>query len=51
MDMFVLSSFFSGMAKDSMVNTHAISVPVSSPTEIEEIFDEITYNKVHSKAK
>ena len=33
------------MNRDSLLTTHAIEVPVNSPAEIEEIFDEISYGK------
>jgi len=33
------------MKRDSLKNTHPIHVPVKSPEEVEEIFDEISYGK------
>jgi aminopeptidase N len=30
---------------DALNNSHAIEVPVSHPSEIDEIFDEISYEK------
>jgi len=33
------------MKRDSLKNTHPIHVPVNSPEELEEIFDEISYGK------
>jgi len=33
------------MKRDSLRNTHPVHVPVSSPEELEEIFDEISYGK------
>lgn len=33
------------MARDSLINTHPIQVAIKSPSEIEQIFDEISYGK------
>ena len=39
------------LSSDSMVNTHPISVPVNNPSQITEIFDSISYDKVRPPAK
>jgi len=51
----IWKSFFNGepgaetlvgaMERDSLRNTHPVHVPVNSPEEMEEIFDEISYGK------
>ena len=38
----------SALASDSMANTHPISVPVKNPSQITEIFDSISYDKVRT---
>jgi len=42
---FVRGETAGALARDSLVNTHPIEVRVNSPTEIEEIFDDISYGK------
>ncbi len=42
---FVRGETAGALGRDSLVNTHPIEVKVSSPTEIEEIFDDISYGK------
>lgn len=32
--------------KDSLSNSHPVSIPVKDPSEINEIFDAISYSKV-----
>lgn len=45
MDLFVLDITQTGLVLDSLTTSHAISVPVKDPSEIEAIFDTISYNK------
>ncbi|KAK2722015.1 hypothetical protein QYM36_002539 [Artemia franciscana] len=42
---FVTDTTFGAFSLDSMKNSHPIEVPVNSPSEVDEIFDEISYNK------
>lgn len=42
---FVTSSYATAMSLDSLHNSHPIEVPVKKPSEIDEIFDDISYNK------
>jgi len=42
---YLLGILSGGLFKDSLKSTHPIEVEVKSPAEIEEIFDEISYNK------
>ena len=39
------------LSADSIANTHPISVPVKNPSQITEIFDSISYDKVRSSLK
>ncbi|XP_057336106.1 endoplasmic reticulum aminopeptidase 2-like isoform X2 [Microplitis mediator] len=45
MDQFVLDKTQSGLSLDGLATSHPISVPVKDPSEIEAIFDTISYNK------
>ncbi|KAH1002212.1 hypothetical protein HUJ04_008323 [Dendroctonus ponderosae] len=42
---FVNDSYIRALELDSLNNSHPIEVPVENPAEIDEIFDEISYNK------
>ena len=42
---FLTSEASGAMARDSLKNTHPIEVDITSPDEIEQIFDEISYGK------
>ncbi|MEM0141241.1 MAG: M1 family metallopeptidase [Thermoplasmatales archaeon] len=42
---FLREETLSSMSKDSLMGTHPVRVPVKSPDEISEIFDEISYGK------
>src|SRR5260370_8154291 len=42
---FVRGETAGALERDSLVNTHPIEVKVNSPSEIEEIFDDISYGK------
>ncbi|XP_075680282.1 puromycin-sensitive aminopeptidase-like [Dermatophagoides pteronyssinus] len=42
---FVSDTFLSAMNLDSLANSHPIEIPVGHPSEVEEIFDDISYNK------
>ncbi|EDO30265.1 predicted protein, partial [Nematostella vectensis] len=45
LDQFVSETHQVALQVDSMANTHPISVPVTNPSQITEIFDAISYNK------
>ncbi|KAL1518164.1 hypothetical protein ABEB36_001830 [Hypothenemus hampei] len=42
---FVNDSYIKALELDSLNNSHPIEVPVENPAEIDEIFDDISYNK------
>lgn len=42
---FVNDMYIKALELDSLQNSHAIEVPVGHPSEIDEIFDDISYNK------
>ncbi|CAB0004394.1 unnamed protein product, partial [Nesidiocoris tenuis] len=42
---FVSDVFIKALELDCLKNSHPIEVPVGHPSEIEEIFDDISYNK------
>ncbi|XP_065216102.1 puromycin-sensitive aminopeptidase-like [Planococcus citri] len=42
---FVTDSYNTAMELDSLKTSHAIEIPIGHPSEIEEIFDDISYNK------
>ncbi|KAF7994235.1 hypothetical protein HCN44_003325 [Aphidius gifuensis] len=42
---FVTNRYIKALELDGLKNSHAIEVPVSHPSEIDEIFDDISYNK------
>ncbi|KAG5880379.1 hypothetical protein JTB14_027286 [Gonioctena quinquepunctata] len=42
---FVNDSYIRALELDSLKNSHPIEVPVENPSEIDEIFDDISYNK------
>ncbi|XP_019871557.2 puromycin-sensitive aminopeptidase isoform X1 [Aethina tumida] len=42
---FVNDSYIKALELDSLKNSHPIEVPVNNPSEIDEIFDDISYNK------
>lgn len=45
MDQFVIDSVQSSLSLDSHKNSHPISVPVKDPSQINELFDTISYDK------
>eukprot|EP00795_Rhopilema_esculentum_P003673 gene3673-14933_t len=45
MTQFFIYDWRSGMSLDALASSHAISLPVSHPKQIKEIFDSITYRK------
>ena len=47
MDLFVDGMTQKAFDPDGLASSHPIFVPVSHPDEILEIFDTITYSKVH----
>ncbi|XP_078048992.1 puromycin-sensitive aminopeptidase isoform X1 [Augochlora pura] len=42
---FVTDTYIAALELDALQNSHPIEVPVGHPSEIDEIFDEISYNK------
>ena len=42
---FVSDTLAACMIPDALQNSHAIEVPIEKPSDIDEIFDEITYEK------
>jgi puromycin-sensitive aminopeptidase len=42
---FVSSAYASALELDSLKSSHPIEVPVGPPSEVDEIFDDISYNK------
>lgn len=46
MEQFILDKTQPALALDALVSSHPISVAVHDPSEIEAIFDTISYNKV-----
>ncbi|XP_070545823.1 glutamyl aminopeptidase-like [Ptychodera flava] len=45
LDQFLYQTFQRALVLDSLSNSHPISVPVSNPAQINEIFDNISYDK------
>ena len=45
---FVTDTYMKALELDALQNTHPIQVPINHPSEIDEIFDEISYNKAAS---
>ncbi len=37
------------MSVDSLTSSHPISTPVENPAEISEMFDDVSYQKVHKQ--
>lgn len=48
LEQFVAHTLQTALSSDSIANTHPISVPVNNPSQITEIFDSISYDKVQS---
>lgn len=46
MEQFILDKTQPALSLDALATSHPISVQVGDPTEIESIFDTISYNKV-----
>ncbi len=44
-EQFLTNDYVDGLAKDQLLHTHPIEVPVHHPSEIDEIFDDISYRK------
>ena len=42
---FVTDSFVPALELDALKSSHPIEVPVGHPSEVDEIFDDISYNK------
>lgn len=45
---FVTNTYIPALELDALKNTHPIQVPINHPSEIDEIFDAISYNKAAS---
>lgn len=45
-DDFFLGKCFEAMEVDSLSSSHPISTPVENPTQIQEMFDDVSYDKV-----
>ncbi|XP_033222097.1 puromycin-sensitive aminopeptidase-like isoform X2 [Belonocnema kinseyi] len=45
---FVTRTYIPALELDALKNTHPIQIPINQPSEIDEIFDEISYNKAAS---
>lgn len=46
---YFLEKCFSAMSVDSLSSSHPISTPVENPAEIGEMFDDVSYQKVHKQ--
>ena len=42
---FVTNTYIRALELDGLKNSHPIEVPVGHPSEVDEIFDDISYNK------
>lgn len=47
-DDFFLGKCFEAMEVDSLPSSHPVSTPVESPMQIQEIFDDVSYDKVRT---
>lgn len=45
-DDFFLGKCFEAMEVDSLSSSHPVSTPVENPTQIQEMFDDVSYDKV-----
>lgn len=45
-DEFFLGKCFEAMEVDSLSSSHPVSTPVENPTQIQEMFDDVSYDKV-----
>lgn len=45
---FVTDTYIPALELDALKNTHSIQIPINHPSEIDEIFDAISYNKAAS---
>lgn len=46
-DDFFLAKCFEAMEVDSLSSSHPVSTPVENPTQIQEMFDDVSYDKVN----
>lgn len=44
---YFLGKCFQAMEVDSLSSSHPVSTPVENPAQIEEMFDDVSYDKVH----
>eukprot|EP00057_Strongylocentrotus_purpuratus_P033550 XP_791814.4 PREDICTED: endoplasmic reticulum aminopeptidase 2 [Strongylocentrotus purpuratus] len=51
MDKFIIQTTHRAMSKDQEANSHPISVTVNNPSQIQEIFDAISYSKLGKAAE
>ena len=47
MDFQVIEDMATGLSLDALVTSHPVYIEVKHPSEIDEIFDSISYQKVH----
>lgn len=46
---YFLGKCFEAMEVDSLSSSHPVSTPVENPSQIQEMFDDVSYDKVHYK--
>jgi len=46
---YFLGKCFEAMEVDSLSSSHPVSTPVENPAQIQEMFDDVSYDKVHYK--
>ena len=49
-DQFIVQSLYGTMTSDSLQSSHPLTADVESPSEIQSIFDSITYTKVRTNS-
>ncbi len=46
---YFLGKCFEAMEVDSLSSSHPVSTPVENPAQIQEMFDDVSYDKVHNQ--